>query len=208
MQKMDTYSYIHNLYLLKSIGYDYINTDKLLFVEDKYTNISNLALLKDTIINCNLCSISKYCNNRIFGYGNTNSKIVFLREKAFKDDKIFKYFIRMIKNELNLEIEDVYILNILKCDTDSISDYMEEINTCKEYTIKQIDLLNPKIIVSLGDAYKYLIKKENIDKGSILKYNNIDLCISDDPDTILRNPSITSEVIDYFKKIKNEVEKI
>ena len=200
---------LNNLYLLKTMGYKYINENELLNNSNSNLLPSNINELNDIVNNCNLCSISNSCNNKIFFKGDYKSKIIFIVNKAFKDDKTYELFKNILKSILNIDIQNILILNVLKCDANiNTDDYKNDIDLCKRYTLKQIEILKPKLIIALGSSYKYLKEENNIKKGILLKYNNIDLFVSYDLEYILRNPSIKKDVLIHYKKINTIMEKI
>jgi DNA polymerase len=199
---------LQQLYLLKSIGYKYINEHNSYISQNKNLQINDINKLKDIVLNCNLCSIGNLCHTRIFDKGNCQSDIVFITQKVFKQNNIYNLFLELIKESLNFNIEDICIVNILKCDIETpLDNYTNELDICKDYAVKQIELLKPKVIIALGDTYKYFTNKKNMTNGSMFRYNHIDLFVSDEPEYILRNPSIREDTIIYYTKIKQHLEK-
>jgi len=81
-----------------------------------------------------------------------------------------------------------------------------EAHTCQPYLLKQIELINPKIIVALGaTAYHYLSGDEtNISKvrGTLHEQNGYTLIPTYHPSYLLRNPSAKKDVFEDLKMIK------
>ena len=78
--------------------------------------------------------------------------------------------------------------------------------------LKQIELVNPKIIVALGErAYSYLLKN-SFDfaqvRGKELNFNGISLITTFSPSFLLRNPSSKKDAYYDMLKIKNYMENI
>lgn len=119
----------------------------------------------------------------------------------------------MIKDEIPVENKKrLYIINILKCDISLDGyDYTKALEICKQYALKQLEIINPKVIIALGDSYKYLLNVNKIDdmnRANNLKFNNSDLFIVKDPDYLIRNPTAINEELEKLKIIKTKMEKI
>jgi len=105
------------------------------------------------------------------------------------------------------EEPEVYITNIVKCrPTDNREVSPTEAHTCQPFLLKQIKLIKPKIIVTLGaTAYYYLTGDEtNIYKvrGTLHKQNDYILVPTYHPSYLLRNPSAKKDVFEDLKMIK------
>ncbi len=205
---------LENLQALKYMGFEYINI-KL----DNYNKIqcdlpTSLETLENIVVNCSLCNFSQNNKNIIFGEGNKRSKIIFLNLYSLdlqNNKNIFtgnsaKIISSICLNVLNITIEDIYIVNILKCvPTKNIENCNSEINICKPYIQKQIDIIQPKIIVAFGDSYNYLTNSnkslEQL-RESTQDYNGIKVISTYHPTHILRNPSCKKDVFEDFKKVK------
>jgi uracil-DNA glycosylase len=129
------------------------------------------------IKNCKSC---KLCNSRrkaVPGEGNKNSPIIFIGEgPGEEEDEQGRPFIgkagmlfTKIFNSVNLERDDVFITNIVKCRPPKNRNPEEdEITACYKYLETQIALINPKVIVAVGGVVlKTLMKDENV------KINNL-----------------------------------
>lgn len=135
----------------------------------------SLKQLQKTCKTCTLCNLSKTRTNVVFGKGNTKANILFIGEAPGKnEDEQGVPFVgsagkklNTLLNDINLTIDDVYIANILKCrPSKNRNPTLEEIKTCTPYLIKQIQLLKPEIICTLGNyATKFVLanmKPENM----------------------------------------------
>jgi DNA polymerase len=211
---------LSNLESLKYMGYRYI--DNPVFSQNKTIDSAlpnELEKLKNIVLNCNLCSLRNSRKSILFGEGFKNAQILFLglHPSNLDDEKnklltgqTGKMIINMCQNILHIPIEKVYVLNILKCTPKLNSqDLSNEIKICTSYTLKQIEIINPKIIIAFGQTYEYLLnnnKHFNEVRGIIQQYNDIDVMSTYDPSYILRNPSYKKYVLEDLKKIKNLME--
>ena len=176
----------------------------------------DLAQLKEIVLNCNLCNLSKTRTNVVFGEGNPNSKIMFIGEAPGREEDIQgrpfvgrsgEMLTKMIENVLFLKRDEVYISNIVKCRPPQNRDpQIEEVESCKGYLLKQIEIINPKIIVTLGRiAFKYLLNDETpITKarGKIYNFKGIKVIPTFHPSYLLRNPSKKKEALRDLQFIK------
>ena len=212
-------SILNNLQTLQYIGFEYlepIKLNKTIIKEEELPN--EIGLLHDIVLNCNLCSLSKSRKNILFGSGNADANIMFLKlSPTHLEDESGNIFsgksgemlVNMCKNILDLNIDDIYVTNILKCFSKDIVD--KDVNTCKSYIYKQIELIKPNIIITFGRAYEYLINETKSLKeirGIVQNYNNIKVMPTFDPSYILRNPSFKKDVLEDLQKVKILMESI
>ncbi len=119
---------------------------------------------------------------------------------------------KMIENVLLLRREEVYIANIVKCrpPKNRVPTPTEAL-TCRPYLMQQIDIISPKIIVTLGStAYQYLNNdKTPIGKvrGHIIKTPKYLLLPTFHPSYLLRNPSAKRVVWEDLLKVKELLKK-
>ena len=212
---------LKNLYNLKSFGYEY--HESLDFFSTEVRNFklpNNLNELKNSVEHCYLCELSKSRKNVLFAYGNSNSDIIFIGDEPsnsedemgiFYTGKSGELLSKMIENVLNVKKEDVYLTTLVKCkSSNGLNNSC--IDTCNDYLLKQIELVNPKLIVALGErAYSYLLKN-SFDfaqvRGKELNFNGISLITTFSPSFLLRNPSSKKDAYYDMLKIKNYMENI
>jgi DNA polymerase len=200
---------IRYLYSQKIFGYRYCKPIKLDTAKEDVLLPFDYDLLEEHIEHCHLCNLSKYKQDNI-NIGNPKSNIVFISTNTdFGNEMLFVLFKKMLNNVLKLQINDICILNIIKCHTNiKVTD--EYINRCLPYIKQQIDIIKPKLIVSLGNSYKYLLddinKSEQIATGEKLSYNGIDFVVLYDLEFIYKNPSNKKRVFEDLQKIKQILE--
>ena len=82
----------------------------------------------------------------------------------------------------------------------------KEIEKCERYLKKQLEIIKPKLIVSLGRVSSMTILKTNKSladlRNKIHKYQNIDLIATYHPAALLRNPNLKKGAWEDFKLIK------
>lgn len=207
---------LKELYLYRSLGFDYF---KELQETPQKTNVyvpKNIDELKRHVLNCHLCDLCKSRKNVVFGEGNLRAKLMFVGEApGMNEDRLGRPFVgqagdmltKIIENVLKLKRNDVFIANVVKCrPPNNRVPTFDEANLCKPYLFKQIEIINPQIIVALGaTSYKYLTNDETpISKirGEILDYNNAKLIPTFHPSYLLRNPSEKRHTLEDMLKVK------
>jgi uracil-DNA glycosylase len=222
MDKITKAQQIKQLLILKSLGYKYYNPNLLSLTQDTMILPENMDNLKKQTLQCHLCQLSKTRTNVVFGEGNLSAKIMFVGEgPGENEDKLARPFVgksgellnTMIENVLGLKREDIYIANIVKCrPPNNREPSQEEATTCLPFLKKQIEIIKPKIIVTLGSvALKYLTTNElKISKvrGSIIKQDNLTIIPTYHPSYLLRNPSAKKEAFEDLKTIKKMYDEI
>lgn len=219
MTKVTKNKILSQLNFLKSIGYEYHEPVKAFnkeIVEDALPN--NIFNLQQIVNNCYLCELSKLRKNVLFGYGNENAKIMFIiDEPTTTEDELDSFYVgksgeqlaKMIENVLPLKKEDVYITSLVKCKSNEGFE-STHFSSCSSYLFKQIDLVSPELIVTLGDkAYQYLCKDKtpfNQIRGKLTHFKNYDVLPTYSPSFLLRNPSFKKEAFHDMLKIKSILE--
>ena len=121
--------------------------------------MENLNTLAGAVRQCALCDLSRGRTNAVPGEGPASAEVMFIGEgPGFNEDKQGRPFVGAAGQFLNelLQIagfkrEEVYITNVVKCRPPGNRDPLpEEIQACARYLDRQIELLNPRVIVTLG----------------------------------------------------------
>jgi len=210
--------YLNNL---KSFGYKYHEDFDISSFDVKNQNLPNsLIELSKFSSNCYLCELSKSRKRVLFDFGNPKSKIMFIQdEPSSSEDELNTFYVgnsgellsKMIENVLNIKKEDVYITTLVKCKSLNGATN-SSFDTCNDYLLKQIELIKPKLIVSLGEkTYSYLMKNgDNFFqiRGKILNFNSIALMAVYSPTFLLRNPSLKKDAYYDMLKIKSFMEEL
>ena len=115
----------------------------------------------------------------------------------------------MIENVLNIKKEEVYITNLVKCKS-SNSLNKSHVESCNDYLQKQIELIKPELIVTLGEStYSYLFSEKDKfaqNRGKELNFHNIKLVPTFSATYLLRNPSAKKDAYYDMLRIKNILE--
>ena len=115
---------------------------------------------------CQKCSLAATRNTVVFGAGNANADLVFVGEApGAQEDQQGLPFVGRAGGLLNdllagieLAREDVFIANTLKCRPPGNRDPQpEEIESCRPYLERQLALIEPKVVATLGNFATKLI---------------------------------------------------
>jgi len=208
---------LKRLYQLKNLGYQY--TSEKPFSQDDKTLLelpNTLSQLKQQALNCHLCSLSKSRTQVLFGEGNGEAAIMFIGDVPLEiednEGKIFlgrggEMLTAMIEKVLKIPRSEVYLTNLLKCRPLLNKEVHEsEYHTCKAYLFKEIALVNPKIIVTLGEkAYHYLTNDSTTLKevrGEVIRKEEHLIVPTYHPSFLLKNPSLKMDVFEDLKRVR------
>jgi DNA polymerase len=176
-----------------------------------------LKEISQEISSCRRCPLYKTATYAVPGEGNLEAEVMFIGEApGFFEDKKGRPFVgqagKLLDSLLQLikaERKDVWIGNLLKHRPPGNRDPKpEEIEACSIWIDKQIEILNPKIIVALGrfSTAKFIpfgkISRIHGQKFKIeFKGRKIDLFPMYHPAAGLRNREILNRLKEDFKKL-------
>ncbi len=166
------------------------------------------------IKNCMECGLGSTRTNFVFGVGNPNSDIMFVGEAPGRDEdaqgipfvgRAGKLLDKLL-SDIGLDRSKIYIANILKCRPPSNRDPNPmEAASCLPYLQRQIEMIEPKILVTLGRiAAQTLLETDTpIGKmrGQTFLYKGIDLVVIYHPAYLLRNGSGIEPTIQDLKRV-------
>jgi DNA polymerase len=166
-----------------------------------------LAAIKEDIGDCTRCPLA-YAGRRtiVFGDGDANARLMFVGEGPGADEdtsgipfvgKAGQLLNNMIQ-AMGLRREQVYIANIVKCrpPANRVPEPVEA-NTCDQFLLQQIDVVQPEVVVALGaTAAMYLLGvKQSLSalRGRWHRCRGAKLAVTYHPAFLLRDPRIKSE---------------
>lgn len=178
-------------------------------------DVLTLSFLRKKVKECTKCPLSNTRRNVVFGEGNDRAQLVFIGEAPGEEEDIQarpfvgragKFLDQMIERA-GLKREEVFICNVLKCRPPNNRDPEPmEVEACKGYLLSQLELINPKIICTLGrHAYNALFsvdEKITRIRGVLTSYNGIKLLPTYHPAFLLRNQNRINEVWEDMDRLK------
>lgn len=175
-----------------------------------------METFKKEIENCAACGLHKTRNKVIFGEGNYHAAIMIIGEAPGADeDRIGRPFVGQSGQLLDKILaacgftrdKHVFISNIVKCRPPGNRVPSEiEVEACIPFLLKQIEMIDPKIIIPLGaTALKRLFGNNDLKitrlRGSWMEYKNKLVMPVYHPSALLRNPNLKRETWEDFKKV-------
>jgi DNA polymerase len=121
--------------------------------------MSALTELYKEITLCQQCEIARYRNSVVPGEGAEDADLLFIGEApGWHEDKQGRpfvgpagQFLDQLLASINLTRQQVYIANVIKCRPDNNRDPLpEEIRNCNGFLRRQIEIISPRMIVTLG----------------------------------------------------------
>lgn len=119
---------------------------------------------------CERCPLHRTRTKAVFGAGNANADLMFVGEAPGQQEDLLGLpfvgragkLLDTLLEEVGLARGDVFIANVLKSRPPGNRDpEAEEIEACKPYLHRQIDLIEPKVICTLGNfATKLLTRSQ------------------------------------------------
>jgi len=161
-----------------------------------------LKALREEIGDCRRCTLSNRRTNIVFGEGNPDARLMFIGEAPGREEDLqARPFVgdagmlltRLIER-MGFKREDVYIANIVKCRPPMNRDpEIDEIEKCMGFIERQIEIINPAVIMSLGRiSVQTLIGNTKLKitaiRGNFFDYKGIPLMPTFHPAYLIRNP--------------------
>ena len=167
---------------------------------------------------CKLCTLGR--SQIVFGVGNPKARLMFVGEAPGEDeDKKGEPFVgragqllTKIIEAIGMTRDQVYIANVIKCrPPGNRNPEPDEVASCEPFLFRQIDVIQPKVIVPLGKfAAQSLLKTvDPITKlrGRQFDYRGAVLIPTFHPAYLLRNPSAKREVWEDMKRVRALLQK-
>ncbi len=178
------------------------------------------SLNKD-IKRCNKCRLADTRINSLCGEGNLHAKIMLIAQApGANEDREGRMFIGpsgKVLDELlrtvHIDRKEIYMTNLIKC---MLPKYRrpksDEIKICSWYLDREIELINPRILASLGYyATRYLFEKYSIPSppksefyevyGKFFEAGNKEILPLQHPAAVLYNRSIKEVMVRNYRKM-------
>ncbi len=164
------------------------------------------------------CILYEGASGYVFGEGNPYSPVVFVGEAPGEEEDQLKRpfvgragrYLNQKLEEVGLKREEVYITNVVKSrPPNNRKPTPKEMQSCLPYLKKEIEIINPKLIVCLGATALEGILGKSLQitkhRGQVFDYpynRKIKVLLTYHPAYILRNPGAEKEFVEDLKKIK------
>lgn len=166
---------------------------------------------------CTKCPLHQSRIKSVPGEGPANAQIMFIGEgPGFNENQTGRpfvgaagQFLTELLAEIGLKREDVFICNVVKCRPPNNRDpEPDEIAACEDYLNRQIELIDPHVIVTLGRfSMARWFPNERISHihGKAKRAGNKMIVPMFHPAAALHKPELRQAVVDDFKKLPQYV---
>jgi len=173
-----------------------------------------LERIREDIGDCTRCRLHRSRTKIVFGVGNPKAELVFIGEGPGHDEDVQgepfvgragQLLTQMIE-AMGLHRQDVYICNVIKCrPPENRTPEKDEIATCSPFLVRQIAVIQPKVVCCLGNiAFQTILgtnKPISRLRGQWFDYRGARLIATYHPAYLLRNPAAKPDVWADLKKI-------
>lgn len=177
-----------------------------------------LPIIREDLGECTRCKLHTTRNKIVFGDGNPKADLVFIGEGPGADEdaqglpfvgRAGKLLTQMIE-AMGLQRRDVYICNVVKCrPPGNRQPESDEVDTCSPFLFRQLDVLQPKVIVCLGAVAAQTLLQTNRGishfRGEWLDFRGFKMIATYHPAYLLRNPAAKSDVWKDLQKVMAEL---
>ena len=178
------------------------------------STVSTLDEIRKELGDCKRCKLHRTRRTIVFGEGNERAKLMLIGEgPGFDEDLQGRPFVgkagqllTKILQSISLQREEVYITNIVKCrPPQNRNPEPDEIRNCNPFLMKQISVMQPKIICALGSFSAQTLLQTDTKitalRGKLYDLGGIRVVPTYHPAFLLRNPERKREVWEDMKKI-------
>jgi DNA polymerase len=181
---------------------------------------ASLELIAKQVSGCTKCKLHETRKKAVPGEGPANAKVMFVGEgPGFHENEQGRPFVGAAGKFLGdllagigLKREDVFITNVVKCRPPQNRDpELDELKACNDYLDRQIDLINPKVIVTLGrfSMQKFFPDaKISAIHGQARTFGNRLVVAMFHPAAALHQPQYRSLIENDFKKLPDFIARV
>jgi DNA polymerase len=189
--------------------------------------LDQLVAIEKELLRCGACRVGPGRTKLVFGEGNPEAQLVFVGEAPGQEEDLHgrpfvgragELLTKMI-GAMGLRRQDVYICNVLKCrPPGNRAPLTDEVAACKDTLLRQLKIIRPKVIVTLGNPATHAVLQttEGIMtiRGRWRRMPTDDPVLADikvmptyHPSFVLRNhtPEIRKHVWDDLKEVLREL---
>jgi len=189
-----------------------------LFEASNKLSTETLLQIRDDLGECTRCKLHDTRNKIVFGDGSPKARLIFVGEGPGADEdaqglpfvgRAGKLLTQMIE-AMGLERRDVYICNVVKCrPPGNRQPEPDEVASCSPFLFRQLDSINPQVIVCLGaTAFQTLLatnRSISHYRGQWLDYRGYKMLPTYHPAYLLRNPAAKADVWKDLQKVMAEL---
>ena len=187
--------------------------------KSEVTAHDRLQVLREiTLRNCERCDLHRTRQNIVFGLGNPQADLMFIGEgPGAEEDRRGEPFVGKAGALLDKMIiamgytrESVYICNVVKCRPPNNRDpELEEVQACQPFLKEQIEIVAPKVIVTLGRYASQTLLQTQMRMGEMRgqwqTYDGVTVMPTFHPAYLLRSPERKRDVWNDLQKVMKKL---
>ncbi len=163
--------------------------------------LDSLEAIAAHVASCTRCPLHATATNAVPGEGNPNADFMCVGEApGATEDQTGRPFVgaagqllTKILAAIDFKREDVYICNVLKHRPPGNRNPLpDEVKACSPYLLRQIELIQPKVILALGTFAAQTLLNTTLSigklRGQVHRYYGVPLVVTYHPAALLRNP--------------------
>jgi uracil-DNA glycosylase family 4 len=208
------------LTLLRDLGFTHLDIPKTAApaIAADSDSAALLGELQAIAVVCEKCKLSKARTQVVYGVGNPSADLMFIGEAPGRDEDLqgepfvgrAGHLLTDIIKAMKLTRNDVYIANVIKCrPPENRNPEPDELEACRPYIRRQVEIIQPKVIVTLGRfALQSLTGKDygiSSARGKWLEYEGVKVMPTYHPAYLLRTPGAKKDVWADMKKVMGEL---
>lgn len=180
----------------------------------------DLPQIAYTVHRCTRCPLHQNRTRAVPGEGQPNVDMMLIGEgPGFYEDRQARPFVgasgkflEELLNNIGYRRQEVFIANVIKCRPPGNRDPQpEELEACRDYLERQIELVNPKLIVTLGRfSMARYFPGASISKihGQPKRQGDRLIVPMFHPAAALRNPNWRTAIIEDFNKLPQLIQAV
>ncbi len=176
-------------------------------------DMSSIEEVAQQVRNCTDCPLGSSRTNAVPGEGPDNAQVFFIGEgPGYQEDRQGRPFVGpaggfldALLSSIGLNREDVFIANMVKCRPPNNRDPLPaEIEACSKYLDRQLELINPRLVVTLGRfSMSKFLPRESISRarGKVRRVNGLNVYPIMHPAAALHRQELRKGIEEDFKGI-------
>lgn len=208
----------HELGLLRDLGFTHLDVRADPAVVADAADPSDWDSLEQQARVCTACRLAETRTQVVFGTGNRNADLMFIGEGPGRDEDLAGepfvgragQLLTDIIKAMKLSRETVYIANVVKCrPPENRNPEPDEMDACRPWLRRQIELIRPRVIVTLGRFALQSTMEQSLAissaRGRWIQLGDVKVMPTYHPAYLLRNPSAKKDVWSDMKQVMAEL---
>jgi uracil-DNA glycosylase family 4 len=182
---------------------------------EEISSLPILSEVREIALGCPRCALAKTRTHVVFGEGRENADVMVVGEApGQEEDRSGRPFVGKAGKLLDLLLlssgfprEEVYICNVLKCrPPQNRNPQPDEVDACSPYLLRQVELVQPKVILAFGTFAAQTLLGTDITIGKLRgrthQYRGVPLIPTYHPAACLRHPAWTRSVWEDLQRAR------